>query len=119
MKNFKDIKRDINLINSIDWDILPEEAVGRHLEWGAGWAARNFHVSTSQGETIHFTINTWDDPPVIHLIKRSGFDTEIIATINIPEKLRKRFLKTIGNNKGIYAPEGEIKRWLKSELEEQ
>lgn len=118
MKKMKDIKGDLNLINSIDWDILPEEAVGRHLEWGAGWAARNFDISTSSGETIHFTVNTWDDPAVVHLIKRSGFETEIVATIEIPEKLRSEFLDSIGNNRGIYAPEGKIKRWLRTELEE-
>ena len=119
MRNLKEIKRDLNLINSINWDILPEEAVGKHLEWGAGWAAHNFDVSGSSDETIHFTINTWDNPPVILLIKRTGFDTEIIAKIDIPQKLGKKFLESIGNNKGIYAPIGEIKSWLKSELGEQ
>ncbi len=118
MANYEKLKNDLNFVNDINWDILPEEAVGKHLEWGAGWAARNFDVSGSTGVTIHFTINTWDDPPEIHLLRRTGFDTEIIARIPIPEKYKKEFLESIGNKKGIYAPEGKIKRWLKSEFVE-
>ena len=116
MIKLNDIKNNLELLNLLNWDILPEEAVGKHLEWGAGWAAHNFDVGTSESITIHFAVNTWDDPPVIHLIRRKGFDSEILATIDIPKHLLKDFLSSIGTRKGIYALEGDIKKWLKSEL---
>ncbi len=116
MMNLQDLKNDFNLINSINWDILPEEAVGLHLEWGAGWAAHNYRVSGSKDTTYHFVINTWEETPVIYLYKRKSFDTEEIAIIQIPNNLSKPFLESIGYNKGNYSIEGGIKRWLKNEL---
>lgn len=116
MKSLNELKKDLNLINSINWDILPEEAVGLHLEWGAGWAAHNYTVSGSKDTTYHFVVSTWEDPPVIYLYKRKSFDTEEIAKFQVPGHLRQSFLESVGNNKGNFSIEGDIKRWLRKEL---
>jgi len=34
MMNLKEIKEDKSLLNAIDWDMTPEEAVRLYLEWG-------------------------------------------------------------------------------------
>ncbi len=116
MKKLNDLKNDLNLLNLINWEILPEEAVGLHLEWGAGWAAHDYIVHGSRDTTFHFVVSTWEDPPVVFLYKRSSFDTEIIANIKLPENLRKIFLEKVGSSKGNYSIEGEIESWLKKEL---
>ena len=116
MKSLNDLKNDLDLVNSINWDILPEEAVGLHLEWGAGWAAHNYRVSGSKDTTYHFVISTWENPPIIYLYKRKSFDTEQIAMVQIPNSLKKEFFDSVGNRKGNYSIEGGIKKWLKKEL---
>jgi hypothetical protein len=41
MMKLDDIKKDQHLINVIDWDMTPEEAVRLYLEWGNNWAGGN------------------------------------------------------------------------------
>lgn len=111
----KDIKKDLNIVNAVDWDMTPEEAIALHLEWGQlrGQAYYRDHNS----ETVYFSINTWKNPPIVSLIKRKGFDSEELSTFRLPAKLEKRFMESNGKHKGVFAIEGEIKNWLKKELE--
>ena len=37
MKTLDDIKKDRELINAIDWEMTPDEAVRLYLEWGNNW----------------------------------------------------------------------------------
>ena len=37
MMNLEDIKKDMRLVNEIDWQMTPEEAVRLYLEWGNNW----------------------------------------------------------------------------------
>ena len=112
MKGLEDLIKDINLIDSIDWDLDPAVAVGRHLEWGAGWATNDARPDGSSEVSVYFAVNTWEDPPVIVLIKRVGFDMEELASFRMPEDIETRFLKSVGYHKAMYGIEGEIKNWL-------
>jgi hypothetical protein len=57
-------------------------------------------------------VNCWSKPYYIYLIKRNSEDAVELAKFELPE----RFTKTCCLLKGIYAPEGELKEWLKKEL---
>lgn len=116
MLNINELKNNINLLNSVEWDLNPAVAVGRHLEWGAGWAVDEYRSRGSQDESIYFVINTWEKHPYIVLIKRHGFDMEELARFRMPSKLEKKFLDSIGYHKGIYELDTEIKTWLKNTL---
>lgn len=111
-----ELKKDIPLLNSVEWDLNPAVAVGRHLEWGAGWAEDEYRARGSVDESVYFAITTWENPPVIVLVKRTGFDMEELARIRMPTELEKNFLDSIGNHKGIYELDAEIKQWLKNTL---
>jgi hypothetical protein len=116
MMTLNDIKRNPDLINAIDWDMTPEEAVRLYLEWGNNWAGGNY-VIRSKDDTVHyFVINTWKGFPVVYLIKRNSQEAEELAEIRIPERLKKQYIKKNGEAKGVYSIEGDIKAWLKNEL---
>ena len=116
MISIDDIKKDINLLNSVEWDLNPAVAVGRHLEWGAGWACDDYRARGSMDESIYFAVSTWDDPPMVVLVKRNGFDSEELARFRLPIHIEKNFLESIGYHKGIYGIDDEIKIWLMSKL---
>ena len=40
-----------------------------------------------------------------------------LAKIDIPDELKKDYLEENGTADGVYALEGDIKQWLKKELE--
>jgi hypothetical protein len=116
MTDLDKLKNDHDLINKIDWEMTPEEAVRLYLEWGNNWARGNYVIRSKDDVSYYFVVNTWDSEPVIFLIKRNSEDARELAQINMPEHLKKKFMETIGYNKGVYCIEGEVRNWLKEEL---
>lgn len=116
MLKIEELKKNLSLLNSVEWDLNPAVAVGRHLEWGAGWACDEYRARGSRDKSIYFAISTWENPPVIVLVKRHGFDMEELARLRMPTQLEKKFLDSIGHHKGIYELDVEVKTWLKNKL---
>lgn len=118
MKSLEDIKKDTELLNLIDWDLTPEDAVNLYLEWGGIWkpGGLRYSVRGKQDKSWYFTVNTWEDPPVIYLIRRNSEEAVELAKITLPEDVEKAFLDSIGHNKGVYALDGDLKNWLRREL---
>ncbi len=63
-----DIKKHQNIIDAIDWDMTPEEAVRLYLEWGNNWAGGNYVIRSKDDTTHYFVVNTWKDTPIVYLI---------------------------------------------------
>jgi hypothetical protein len=117
MMKLDDIKKDQYLIDAIDWDMTPEEAVRLYLEWGNNWAGGNYVVRSKDDKAYYFVVNTWKDAPIIYLIERNSEEAKELAEIEIPEVLKKRYVEINGKARGVYSIEGEIKAWLKKELD--
>lgn len=115
MLTLKSIQADSRLLNDIDWEMTPEDAVTRYLEWGNNPALGNHRVRSKNDYSVYFVVNTWR-VPVIYLIRRNSEGAEELATIDIPESLRARYLKSMGNLKGVYPVDGEIRDWLHGKL---
>ena len=116
MKSLKEIKNDRELVNAIDWDMTPEEAVRLYLEWGNNWASGNYVIRSKDDVAHYFVVNTWKDKPIIYLIKRNSDEAKELAVIEMPQHVKSQFLKENGHHKGVFAIEGNVKDWLKKEL---
>jgi len=116
MMTLETIRKDTDLLNAIDWDMIPEEAVRLYLEWGNNWARGNYVIRSKDDVTHYFVVNTWEQTPIIYLIRRNSEDAVELAGIEMPPDLQERFMESIGHNKGVYSIEGEVKQWLKREL---
>lgn len=110
------IKQNPELLDSIDWDMTPEEAVRLYLEWGNNWARGNYVIRSKNDETHYFVVSTWKEPPRIYLIRRNSEEAQELAEIEMPDGVRREFVKENGNRKGLYAIEGVVKKWLQKEL---
>jgi len=116
MLTLEDIKENRELVNDIDWEMTPEEAVRLYLEWGNNWARGNY-VIRSKGDVSHyFVVNTWHGDPVVYLVRRNSEGARELAKIQLPSALIHRYRSENGSLKGVYAVEGEIKAWLKKSL---
>ena len=113
----KDIKNNFDLVNSVDWEMTPEEAIALHLEWGPLRSQSYYNSRDNDNETVYFVINTWKKPPILTLVRRKGFDSEDVGIFRLPENLEKEFMNGIGKYRGVYAVEGSVRDWLKKELE--
>ena len=107
-------KRD--LVDSIDWEMTPESAVRTYLEWGNIYPRGNrFAVRSKSDYTVYFVVNCWSKPYYIYLLKRNSEEALELARFELP----KRFEKPVCQLKGVYAIEGDLKDWLKKELDAQ
>lgn len=115
MLTLQQLKNNRMLVNSIDWDMTPEMAVRLYLEWGNVWSDINkgFLVRTKNDYSIYFLVNCFERPCKIYLMKLSPKEAIEIAKFELPERLQKK----INNLNCVCAPEGEIKEWLKKELD--
>jgi len=112
----KDLKQNSDLLNAIDWEMTPEEAVRLYLEWGNNWAGGNYVIRSKDDITHYFVVNTWDENPVIFLIRRNSEEAVELAKIDMPDDIKDRFLEENDNLKGVFAIEGKVKDWLNKQL---
>lgn len=113
-----ELKKNINILNQIDWELTPEDAIGLYLEWGGNWRPGGvpYVIRGKQDVSYYFVVNTWDDPPKIYLIKRSIDEAQELIELPLEGKDKEKFLKEVGNNKGVYALNHELKQRLQNEL---
>jgi len=117
MMALKDLKREQKLIDSIDWDMTPEEAVRLYLEWGNNWS-RGYDMVRSKNDVAHyFVLNTWEEEPVIYLVRRTSEGSAELARIHIPGELKEKLKMRMHSHKGVYAVEDEVREWLRKELD--
>jgi hypothetical protein len=116
--NLEDIKKDLDLVNAIDWDMTPEEAVRLYLEWGNNWVRDNYVIRSKDDVSHYFVVNTWKGEPVIYLIRRNSDEAVELAEINMPSELKRKYIEQNGTHKGVYKLDGAAKEWLKRELSE-
>lgn len=116
MDGLDKIKQNTKLLDAIDWEMTPEEAVRLYLEWGNNWARGNYVIRSKNDETLYFAISTWKEPPMIYLIRRNSEGAEELAHIEMPLAIRQAFAKENGHLKGVYAVDGAVKEWLQHEL---
>lgn len=113
MLDLAGLKQQRDLIDSINWEMTPEEAVRLYLEWGNNWARGDGYVIRSADDyTTYFVVNCWSKPYYIYLIKRNSEEAQELARFELPEK----FQKPVCELKGIYALDEDLKTWLKAEL---
>lgn len=119
MYKLDELKKNTNLLNAVEWDLNPAVAVGRHLEWGAGWACDKYNARGSGDESVYFTISTWERPAKVVLVRRKGFDMEELAAFNLPGEIESRFLDSVGHKNGLFELDRDVTQWLKKKLELQ
>lgn len=116
MQGLNELRKNRELINNINWEMTPEEAVRLYLEWGNNWARGNYVIRGKDDVSFYFVVNTWGEKPVVYLVRRNSDDAEELAEIELPTDLMERFMESIGYNRGVYSTEGDVRDWLKKEL---
>ena len=115
MMGIEELRKSPDLLNDIDWDMTPEEAVTLYLEWGNNWSHGKM-VRSRDDVSYYFVVNTWEDPPSVMLIRRNSEEAVELAEFALPEHLRKDFLETVASRKGVYPVTKEVRAWLETEL---
>jgi hypothetical protein len=118
MWNLEDLKRNRDVIDQIDWEMTPEKAIETYLEWGTGWARKHDFVRYLGQESFYFVIYDWEEPPRVTLVRRNARDMAEIAKLEAPSQFIRSSIEEAGRKPGVgvYAPNADLKRWLKEML---
>lgn len=102
----------------IDWNLSPEDAVTMYLEWGNNcWHAEHLPVTSKLCVSNYFVVYTWDEKPRAMLIRRNSEEAQELVSIELPDELGKRFLESVGNLKGVFSPNDEVRNWLEKQFD--
>lgn len=116
MLGLEEIKNDLDIINMIDWEMTPEEAVTLYLEWGNNWSHNKKFVKSKSDVSYYFVVNTWEEEPVVYLIRRNSDEAVELASFRMPEEIKEGFLESVSYNQGVYPLSSEARAWLEREL---
>ncbi|HSV93862.1 MAG TPA: hypothetical protein VLH81_12340 [Desulfobacterales bacterium] len=113
MLTLEELKKRPDLIDEINWEMTPEEAVRLYLEWGNNWARGDGYVIRSKDDyTTYFVVNCWSRPYYVYLIRRNSDEALELAKFELP----KQFEKDVCELKGVYGLDRELREWLQAEL---
>jgi len=115
MMNLEDIRENRDLVENIDWEMTPEEAITLYLEWGNNWSHGRM-IKSRDDVSHYFVLNSWEDPPRVLFIRRNNEGAEELATIDLPDPVRQRFLRSISHHKGVWGLTEDVRGWLQEEL---
>ena len=91
--------------------MTPEEAVKLYLEWGNNSSSGNNVIKSKDDISYYFVLYSWDEKPVIYLIRSNSEEAKELAVIEPPDSLLSCY------QNGVFAVDGEIRSWLKEELD--
>ncbi|SDF91489.1 DVU0772 family protein [Desulfovibrio legallii] len=101
----------------IDWNLTPEHAVTMYLEWGNNdWHAEYPPVRSKDDVSHYFVVDSWQDPPVVRLVRRNSEQAEDLIVVPLPQNLLADFYQAHGHWRGVSAPTPAVKAWLRHEL---
>lgn len=75
-------------------------------------------MRTPSDVTLYFVVDSWQDPPLLRLVKRSMAEAVDLLTMPLPKELLPAHQAVHGSWRGIASPVPEIVAWLKKELEQ-
>lgn len=101
----------------IDWNLSPEQAVTLYLEWGNNdWTGEFPPVRSRDDVATYFVVDSWENPPVIRLVRRNSEEATDLFVTPLPPELLADWKAANGDWKGVSAPTPKIKEWLKKQL---
>ena len=101
----------------ISWDLTPEHAVTMYLEWGNNdWHSEYPPVRSKDDMSNYFVVDTWGREPVIRLVQRNSEHVGELVTRGMRAELRADVEKGSGVRRGISAPQGPVKEWLRHQV---
>lgn len=101
----------------IDWELAPEDAVTMYLEWGNNnWHSGRAPVRSKADESVYFVVDTWEEGPVIRLVRRNSEDSRELTALPLPPHLLPAWREEHGRAKGVFAPGEAVIAWLKERM---
>lgn len=101
----------------IDWDLAPEDAVTMYLEWGNNdWHSPRAPVRSKSDESVYFVVDTWEEVPVIRLLRRNSEECVELASLPLPDHLLPSWREENGRARGVFVPGAAVNAWLREQL---
>ena len=116
MLTLEKIKEDQEIMDCLNLEMTPEKAVALYLEWGSSWAHGRDFARSSSDVSCYFTIDAWQAPAKILLLRQSMNEDEVVGEVDIPRELIDQEVQYWGGKRGTYGIGETLKYWIRNEL---
>ncbi len=104
-----------DLLDRIDWELTPQEAVEMFDHRTRG-LERRLQVRGSGEKHYFFCVDNWRERPELILKERSIKEARVIARIDAPSELLQACVRERGDRKGLFPLSPALQEWLRKRL---
>jgi hypothetical protein len=115
MMDLPSLKGQRDILERIEWDLTPQEAV-EMFDHRARGREQRLRVRDLSEKRLFFCVDNWKDEPRLVLKERSIKDARVIAQIQAPMEMLQDCVKRFGSRKGLFPPSEELIGWLRERL---
>lgn len=116
MLTLEKIREDQEIMDCLNLEMTPEKAVALYLEWGSSWAHGRDFARSSSDVSCYFTLDAWQAPAKILLLRQSMNEDEVVGEVDIPPELIDKEVQYWGGKRGSYGIGETLKGWIRNEL---
>jgi hypothetical protein len=104
-----------DILDLIDWELTPQEAV-EMFDHRARGMERRLQVRSVREKRYFFCVDNWQERPRLVLKERSVKEARVIAEIDAPDALLIACARAHGNRKALFPLSDELTDWLRARL---
>jgi hypothetical protein len=115
MMDLTTLREHPEILERIEWDLTPQEAVEMFDHRARGREDR-LRVRDSAEKRYFFCVDNWLEKPRLVLKERSIKEARVVAEIRAPENLLSACVQSYGNRKGLFPLGQALMTWLMGRL---
>ena len=116
MMDLEALRRRIEILEKIEWDLTPQEAIER-FSLKSRTSDRRSKVSDPKEKHYYFCVDNWGDHPRLVLKERSLKQSRSVAQVDAPPHLVMASVRDHGGGKGVFALNEALYKWLQDRLQ--
>jgi hypothetical protein len=116
MLSLEEIGQDPDIMDCLDLTMTSEKAISLYLEWGAFSAHGQDFVRSGNDATCFFTVDAWERPARVFLVKQTNSGREEICRVDVPQTLVDGIVESYGGRKGTYNISEALQEWIGNHL---
>jgi|YNPNPStandDraft_1061719.scaffolds.fasta_scaffold20339_4 hypothetical protein len=115
MMDLEGLRQRPDILELIEWDLTPQEAV-EMFDHRARGLDRRLRVRSTKEPHYFFCVDNWGERPRLVLKERSVKEAKVIAEVEAPDELLIACVRAHCSRKGLFPLSDELQAWLRERV---
>lgn len=111
MMGLEQLRHEKDILDQIDWELTPFEAV-EMFDHRTGGLKSRLRLRSPKGKYYFFCVDNWQEEPRVVLKERSLKESRTIAEISAPKGLLRECVRQYGGRQGLFPLCEPLRLWL-------